>query len=67
MIFNLQDSICTLRKDVARIRQKRVMTFYTKNTQLGVFCVKAQYLRTVRKSSLTGAMFRLYIKAKQAR
>ncbi len=24
MIFNLQDSICTLRKDVARIRQKRV-------------------------------------------
>lgn len=31
MIFNLQDSICTLRKDVARVRQKRVeMMRFTK-------------------------------------
>ena len=59
MILNLQDSICTLRKDVAKIRQKRLSFGSHKTTLSGGFvaflhirmCVIMSYMEEFKKKN----------------
>ena len=66
MIPNLQDSIYTLRKDVARIRQKRVFAADIKRPpHMGwSFNIREACIGTLHLQTLVGAIFCLFIMAK---